>query len=105
MTEGLDPIIEACAKTLMSMPDPWPYLGAYHVAGIVVGTAKPLILSEHREESMKRRRAWEAEIPPGWYPFGTHTNGGLDGIELVFSDELDEDMFPKWERLQVVEGR
>ncbi len=37
--------------------------------------------------------------PDGWYVFGTHTNGGLDGIELVFSEQVGEDMLPRWERL------
>ena len=50
-----------------------------------------------------------ADPPEGWYFFGTHTNGGLDGIELVFSEELDEDDgLPLWERLvaaSLVEAR
>lgn len=48
-----------------------------------------------------RRREWENRIPKGWYPFGTHVNGGLDGISLVFSDEVGEDGLPEWERLEV----
>jgi len=41
-----------------------------------------------------------ADPPEGWYFFGTHTNGGLDGIRLVFSEQVGEDMLPCWERLE-----
>ena len=44
-----------------------------------------------------------ADPPEGWYFFGTHTNGGLDGIKLIFSEQVGEDGLPVWERLEVDE--
>lgn len=41
-----------------------------------------------------------ADPPEGWYFFGTHTNGGLDGIRLVFSEQVGDDGLPVWERLE-----
>ena len=49
-----------------------------------------------------------ADPPEGWYFFGTHTNGGLDGIRLVFSEQVGDDGLPLWERLvaaSLVEAR
>lgn len=96
-----DDAVTESAKMLRSLPDPWYHMGAPHVAGIVISTAKPFLIREYKEQAKAARLQWESEIPAGWYLFGTHTNGGLDGIELVFSDELDVDYLPKWERLEV----
>lgn len=64
---------------------------------VIVDAARPAIEKQYRDAYSAR---WAAIEPPeGWYVFGTHTNGGLDGLVMEFSVESGEDGLPLWERL------
>ena len=93
-----DPAVAAAAVEVAKWWDNPVPGDARNYIEVVVDAARPEI--ERQQRDRMTARAKRAEPPEGWYYFGTHTNGGLDGIRIEFSEELDEDDgMPLWERL------
>lgn len=67
-------------------------VGYESLARLVTGVE--VLIERHSDEA-------GAQVPSGWYAFGTHagwTPEDLEGLDLQFSQQVDEAGLPLWER-------